>query len=101
MEQTAALLRSRRSILAIPGVETNVMVISPSGDKYSLRPITLHFLESENVPIETKCSLKVRHFEVDMTDVRLLGNFVTHRFIFDVRRKVPTLKDANANDIQN
>ena len=54
MEEATTPLGSGRSVLAIPGVQTYVMVIPTSGNKHGLCAVTLGFFEPQYIAVEAE-----------------------------------------------
>src|SRR6185295_4464999 len=70
--------RWRRTILTIPRVQPNVMMIATGRNKHSAIAIILHYIKAEDVTIEFQCSFKVSHLKMNMTDSCLRWYFIIH-----------------------
>ncbi len=62
---------------ALPGVETDVMVIAAGGDEGGLTPVPLHQLETEDVDVKGERAFQVGHLEVHVADIGSRGNAVS------------------------
>ena len=62
-------LSRRRTALALPRIQTDVMMISARTDECGLRAEALHQLEAEHAAIELERAIKISHLQVNMADV--------------------------------
>ncbi len=53
----------------VPGVQTDVMMIATGADERGLGAHALHQLEAEDTAIKLERAIKVRHLEVDVTNI--------------------------------
>src|SRR5829696_10111891 len=60
--------RGRVGVAAHPGVQADVMVVATRGEEDRVVTVPLGHLEAENVPVEAKGSLDVRHLQVNVAD---------------------------------
>ena len=60
--------RGRAGVAAHPGVQTDVVVVSARGEEDRIVTVPLGHLEAENVPVEAKGPLDVRHLQVNVAD---------------------------------
>ena len=68
MEKAGAAWRRRLAIGALPGVESNVVMIAARGEKGAAAPIPLRQLKAEHITVKRNRALEVRDFEMDMSD---------------------------------
>ena len=61
----------RGAVGALPGIQTDVMMIATGGDESSIGSEALHEFKAQDATIKAKGSLEVCDFEVDMTDADL------------------------------
>ncbi len=61
--------RRRASALAFPGVETDVVVIAASAEKYRRLPHALGHFETEDAGVKRHGTLEVGDFQVNVTDL--------------------------------
>ena len=60
--------RRRRAAGALPGVETDVVMVAAGGNERRLGAVALGELETQHAAIESERPIEVGHLEVDMTD---------------------------------
>src|SRR5690606_1138040 len=72
--ETHAETWRRGSALAVPCVQSDVVMISAGGNKCRLLTIHGDKFESKQVAIKAKRTIKVRDFKMDVPDARLRGN---------------------------
>src|SRR5215208_5572546 len=68
VEEPCRMRRSRVGVAAHPGVQADVVVVSARGEEDCVVSVPLGHLESENVPVEAKGPLDVRHLQVNVAD---------------------------------
>ena len=60
--------RGRVGVAAHPGVQTEVVVVSARGEEDRVVTVPLGHLEAEDVSVEAKGPLDVRHLQVNVAD---------------------------------
>ena len=55
-------------LLALPGIEADVMMIPSGADKRRLIAIALRQFKTEDAAIKGQSPIQIRHFEVNMSD---------------------------------
>lgn len=60
----------RTAALALPGVQTEVMVIAAGGKEGDLVTESVLHLETERITVEGDGPLEIRHFQVHVTNAR-------------------------------
>src|SRR3954469_10045388 len=68
--QASAAWRWRRSSLAFPRVQSDVMVITARRKESGLIAISLHQIEAEHIAIKFNCAIKIRDFQMNMANAR-------------------------------
>jgi hypothetical protein len=58
----------RAAVFALPGVESDMVVIAAGGKEYRVLSISLGYLKTENALIESQRALEVSHLKVDVSD---------------------------------
>ena len=76
----------RRAAFALPGIQTDVVMIAASGEKGRLVTEPLLQLEPEHAAIEGKRAVEVGHFQMNMADADA-GIDRTRRQLWFDRRK--------------
>jgi hypothetical protein len=72
--------RRRRTTQALPGVETDVVMIAARRHEGSLRPVPLRQLKAKDSAVKPECPLQVGDLQMDVTDADLGINRV-RRFV--------------------
>jgi Na+-transporting NADH:ubiquinone oxidoreductase subunit NqrA len=60
--------RSRLAALAIPGIQPDMMMITPSGNEGSLIAVQRGDFKTQQVAIEVESTLQIGYFEMHMTN---------------------------------
>ena len=68
VEEACRLGLGGTRIAAHPGVEADVVVVAARGEEHRVVAVPLHHLEAENIPVEAKGPLDVRHFQVNVAE---------------------------------
>ena len=78
MIQASSIFRRRRHAFAVPGIQTDVMMITAGGNKSRLITIFHHQLKTQQAAIKIERALQVGNFEMHMTNACLRGNGIIH-----------------------
>lgn len=73
MEQADTVLRCGRRSLAVPGIQTNVVVVAAGGNEHGLGAVAGGDFKAEEAAIEVDGAVEICYFEVDVTDPGLGG----------------------------
>ncbi len=66
----------RRTTLAFPCIQTDVMVVTASGRERRLVSVALREFESEHIAIKRKCPIEVGDLQMDVSDADLRVNWL-------------------------
>src|SRR5437588_10045582 len=78
MIKAGVAVRRRRTALAFPGVQTDVMVITSGGEEGGLVSVSLGELEAEHVAVKAERAVEISHFQVHVADADRVMNADTH-----------------------
>ena len=68
VEEAGGARRRWMATLALPGIESDVVVVAAGRDECGARAHALHQLEAEHIAIEAERAVEVGDLEVDMSD---------------------------------
>ena len=83
-EHKGRVIQSRRAVrrgacsLGMPCVQTDVVVIVARRKKGRLAAIALRQRKPQNIAIECNCAVQIGHFQMNMADAGVGGNFAGH-----------------------
>src|SRR6266536_3215843 len=95
MIKAGRALRWWRPIAALPGIESNMMMITARGNKGRFFAISLGQLEPENATVKIKRALQIRHLQMHMPDADArIDRFFVHHIICRYTYHYPLVKNG-------
>ena len=68
VKQAGGAGRRRMAAFALPGIQSDVVVITARRNECRLIAVALHDLEAEHAAVKSQCAVEIGDFQVDMSD---------------------------------